>query len=394
MRPRAQPGVGAVQERRNEPGIVDIDSCLLISPKSGSIDITALVTEISIYEDIMSPFLSGTLTIVDATGLSEVLPLIGEELVYIQVKTPGYDDQREFVRAGMFALYKMESRENLGLKMAGYKLCFTSVEAVTDVNTRLSMTYRGKISENVEKILTGSPGLGTGKKAVVEPTINNEIHTSNFWTPTQNIYYLSGRALNGLNNPSYVFFENNEGFVFASIDTLSALPTIQQFVRDSKTRGPEGGQDLEEEYRKVLDMSVPVMYDYFDRVQEGYYGSSVYQYDLVTKRLNYTNLVAFDMLKKIKLNDAPAASDQLQFMPKAAMSLSVIHRDLYNNSPYLPVDHTARRLALLKQISTMTINIRVFGRLDYSVGKTVDFTAYKDARTDKSETADQDIGVS
>lgn len=378
-------------DKRLEPGIVDIDSCLVLPPKKDPIDITGLVANITIYEDIMSPFLTGMISVLDATALGEALPLIGEELIFLEIKTPGFDGEPNYIRKGIFHLYKMESRENLKLKTAGYNLCFTSIEAVTDVNARISKTYNGKISDSVQSLISSVPGLNASKNAVVEATSNNEIHTSNFWTPTQNIYYLAGRALNEINNPSYVFFENNEGFVFASIDRLFQLPEIQSFVRDSKMRDPEGPQNLEEEYAKVLDMSVPTMYNYFERVQEGYYGSSVYHYDLVSKRLNFKNLVAFDMLKKAKLNQAPAATNNLQFLPEAAMSLNVIHKDLYPGSPMLTIDHNNRRMALLKQVTTLTVNIRVFGRLDYSVGNTVYLTAYKDAAADKQQTADADI---
>lgn len=379
-------------DERFEPGIVKIDTCQIISAKKGTIDVTQLVANIMIYEDIMSPFITGKVTILDATALGEALPLLGEEMLYLEISTPGQPGP-EFQRNGMFSLYKMETRENVKTKMAAYVLCFASIEAITDVNQKISQTYKGKISDTVTQIINSRPGLGTFKTAVVEPTSNNEIHTSNFWTPTQNIYYLTSKALNSINNPSYVFFENNEGFVFASIDSLFLAPITYSFIKDSKMRGPEGGQDVEEEYRKVLDMSVPIMYDYFEQVQQGFYGSNVYHYDMITKRLNFKNLVSFDQLKKVKLNPEPASSDNLQFLPEASMVLSVIHRDLYSGSPVLPIDHHNRRMALLKQMSSITINIKVYGKMNYSVGNVVNFTAYKDDVTDEKTTADQDVDM-
>ena len=376
-------------EKRIEPGGIEIESCFVVSPKNGMVDITALVTNVMMYEDIMSPFITGSVSVVDALSLNEILPLMGEEILYIKALTPGFDGDL-YKRDLMLALYKMEKRENIKLKAVGYELCFVSMEAITDMNQRVSKTFRGRISDLAESMIKSFPGLVSEKNANVEETANNEIYTSNFWTPTQNLYYLSTKALNEINNPSYVFFENNEGFVFASLDALYAIPATYQFIRDSKMRGPEETQDVMEEYRKVLDISVPVQYDYIERLQEGFYGSTIYNYDLQTKRINFKNFVAFDDLKKVRLNPHLNIGDNLQFMPEANMLLSVMHRSLYNGSPILPINHHNRRMALLKQVSSMTINIKVFGRLDYTVGSVVDFTAYKDNATGAKLPADED----
>lgn len=385
-------------KNRLDPGLINVDRCIIISSKIGSIDVTQPMMEIMLYEDIMSPFITGKITLTDSVALGALLPLIGEELLYVEMTTPGFEGP-EYTRKGLFSLYKMEARENIKLKNVGYTLCFISIEGVTDVNQKISTTFRGKISDIAEKLITGNPGLNTAKSAVVEKTSNNEIYTSNFWTPAQNLYYLTSKALNDINNPSYVFFENNEGFVFASLDALASIPPTYAFVKDSRMRSVEGKgeaaktetQDADDEYTKVLDISVPSMYDYFERVQTGFYGGSVYNYDVETKRLNFKNLVAYDQLKKVKLNKTPLASDNLQFLPEANMMLSVIHRSLYNGSPVLAIDHHNRRSALLTQMSSMTINIRVYGKLNYSVGNVVEFTAYKDESTDKKDITDNDL---
>ena len=377
-------------EKRAEPGGVEIESCYIVTPKNGMVDVTALVVKVTLFEDIMSPFITGTLSVVDATALNEILPLMGEELLYITIYTPGFEGDL-YRRNMVAALYKMEKRENVKLKAVGYELCFMSVEGITDMNQRISKTYRGKISGIATSILKSFPGLSTEKSALVEETSNGEIYTSNFWTPTQNLYYLSSKALNEINNPSYVFFENNEGFVFASLDRLFSIPATFAFIRHSQMREAEDVQDAVDEYAKVLDISVPNQYDYIERLHEGFYGSTIYNYDLVTKRLNLRNFVAFDDLKKVRLNKHINMGDSIQFMPEANMLLSVMHRSLYNGSPLLTITHHNKRLALLKQVSSMTINIRVYGKMNYTVGSVVDFLAYKDEATGTKLPADEDI---
>lgn len=255
-------------EQLTRPGSCNIHSASIINAKGEQIDVTKLIIQIDLYEDIMSPFVSGSVTLSDANSMAEALPLIGEELFVLDIETP-YLTEREskFSRTKkQFFIYKMASRENATLKNVLYTLHFVSIEAFIDVNTKISQTFRGNISDIVTKLIKQSPGLGTSKEAIIERSTNNEIFTSNFWTPTQSIYYLTGRANNVINNPSFVFFENNEGFIFMSLDTLLSAQPTTSFVKSQKMREAKGSFSNDEEYEKILDMSTPVMYDYFERL--------------------------------------------------------------------------------------------------------------------------------
>ena len=53
------------------------------------IDITSLVVEINIYEDIDEKNLSGQIVISDSTGLPNNMPLTGNELIQFKLGTPG-----------------------------------------------------------------------------------------------------------------------------------------------------------------------------------------------------------------------------------------------------------------------------------------------------------------
>jgi len=359
---------------RISPGLVKINGAWILA-KDRKVEVTRLVFKINLYESIMSPFLTGSLTLNDATGLAEAFPFIGEEILILDVQTPGADEKyarREYA----FVVYKMEERESPLPKTNLYTLQLMSAEAFTDMNTRVSQTFKGKISDTVKKLIESPSGLKTFKKVLVENTVNNEIHTSNFWSPTQNVYYLATKALNFNNNPNYVFFEGNEGFIFASLDTLYSGEPIQSFVKDQYSRQGSDVEDIDMEYKKILDMSIPTYYDYIDRLQQGYYGSSVYHYDIETKRLHFVARVAKDDFKKVNLNEFEVFGQELQFHPYGQMFSQVIQRNLYNGSPVLPVDHGLRRMSLLKRSEALVTNISVFGRFDYTVGRTVDLMVY------------------
>jgi hypothetical protein len=272
------------------------------------------------------------------------------------------------------------------MKNRVYTLYMISIEGFTDMNQRISQTFRGKISDTVKKLLEGrSPGLMTKKDVGIEETSNNEIHTSNFWSPSQNIYYLCNKARNKKNNPSYLFFECGEGFIFASLDTLYDQQEYTTFVRHAKMRGMEDVQDINEESAKVLDMSTPHHFDYIERLRNGFYGATVYNYDFFSKRLNVMNRTENDSWLKThsRLNEFPGLSDNLQFLPEAAQEFNYLNKELYDGSPDTPVEQLIKRKSLLAQLSATKTNIQVFGRLDYSVGKKIKLVVYKDSKIDE-----------
>ena len=256
---------------RFNPGDITINAAILLNKDGKGINIKDLIVDIQIYENIMSPFITGELTISDSVNMLEMLPMIGEEQVFLDMENPSSSTETVLRKEKLFMVYKLGGMENLKMKNRVYTLYIISIEGFTDMNQRVSQTFKGKISDTVKKLLEGKgPGLMTKKDVGIEETSNNEIHTSNFWSPSQNIYYLCNKALNKKNNPNFLFFECGEGFIFASLDTLYSQQEYTTFVRNSKTRDTQSTQDVAEEYAKVLDMSTPHHFDYIERLRNGF----------------------------------------------------------------------------------------------------------------------------
>lgn len=376
------------------PGAINIINASVINHKGQGVNLRNVLVSLTIHEDIMTPFITGKLIINDANSIAELLPFMGEEMLILDVETPRFGTAEAITKKYIFHIYKMEGNESVALKNNLVGLCFTSIEAFTDINVKISRTFRGKISDTVKSILKTNTGLNTFKEIAVEETSNSEFYTSNLWSPAQNLMFLTGRAMNDISQPNYVFFENNDGFVFASLSTLYQIPSMQTFVKDSKTRKSHEGRILSEDYGAVLDMSTPVFFDYIERVQTGFYGAEVYSYDFHSKRFNHRNFITAKKLKTPMLNKFKAFDDQvIQFRPEAAVSLNLFNRELYNGSPNLPLDHLPRRIAHLSALNSHVTNVQVFGRLDYSVGKPVDLVVYSnfevDAKTPDDELLDE-----
>jgi len=377
-----------MEENRIIPGEVKFNKVQIIA-NGAQIDVSRLITKMNLYENIMSPFITGYMILSETQGLAEILPLMGEEIVNIDVENPGFSESGEqYRKTGMFHIYKMTGKEDARLQNIVYTLYFVSIEGFIDINSSISRTFRGKISSTVNNLLLSNDGLHTSKDYFIESTTNNEVHTSNFWSPTRNIYYLSSKAINKNGNPNFVFFENNEGFKFISLDMINEQAPKWTFIKDQHSRQANDPDNPVIEYMKILDMSTPIFFDYYDKLQSGAYGGSIYKYDIQQKSMNYAVRVGKADFTSQNLNEYLAIQDTLQFNPEAAIKLThVIHKNLYNDSPApLPVDHSLRRMVLLSRETMFQTTIHVFGRFDYSVGQAIMLIIYSNKdREDGSE---------
>lgn len=356
---------------------------------------------IQIFEDMFSPFITGSLIFQESLDFASNFPFVGEEVIDLKLFTPTLDKAKpkEGVIEGRFYIYKMADREEIAERSTVYQLHFISIEAIADINTKISKGYKGKISSIVEDIIKGDFGLQTDKPVNIETTSNKTRYISNFWSPVKNINFCADRALNQKEAPTYIFFENRDGFNFVSLDKLNEQNVSQEFVyNNSSDPIKEGGgsnRNLEQDYKRITEFHVPVTHDYMDKVTSGAYGSQMLFMDLSTKK--YYNL-KYSMFndwgkdgKEKRLNEFPVASNKIYTTYRSTMFKDNIETGVFTD--YGDVS-TARviqaRVARLKQAESFKIQIVVSGRTDYTVGKVVDVKMYK-SEPIKNSDSDEDI---
>ena len=83
---------------------------LIIVTKSGSIDITPIFIELSIYDSILMPVMSGSILVTDAIGLSSILSFDGSEALLIDISKDENSDVGKFKKA--FRIYKQSNRKS------------------------------------------------------------------------------------------------------------------------------------------------------------------------------------------------------------------------------------------------------------------------------------------
>lgn len=355
-------------------GDVEINDVTIITTRGLAVSVLPQVIGIEVFEDIFSMFISGTLTLRESQSLTNLLPLIGEEVLRLEFKTPSVDETQTY--KGEFFIYKMGKRVMNSEREATYTLSFISKEAVTDLNKKVSKAFSGFPSDIMEELCVNQEwGLETPKPVFLENTTNQIKYVSNFWSPAQNIQYVCDHALNESDSPSMIFFETKYGFNFVALDTLYVTGELKQrFVWDNYTVeiAPTSStiRDIDKDYQRILEIDYPVAYDYMERVQSGLYGSEIISYDIMTHQ--YTHKVYVPTFSDHSHMNKYPLWDKPMVRPKA----TILHcRKYYNNFENFGDVTNSRfvqiRKSLLAQAESQKLTVTVFGRTDYSAGQRV-----------------------
>lgn len=361
-------------------GDVNIEKVEIITSKGVYQNVRNQIIQIRIFEDIFSPFITGAIVLKESFDLQSLLPLIGEEYIELKVTTPTLNKSI----SGLFHVYKMNDKVNLGDRAIGYELNFISAEAVADSNKKISKVFAGKISDIVNTFVVDNvDGLESKKKFNIENTRNTIKYVSPYWSPVKNLTFLSDNSISENQSPSFLFYENRDGFNFKSLEKLYQSNSYQQFVMDKYSRDsfPQGGNALNimEDYKRVGEIDFVESYDYMDRLSGGMYTSKLISYDSTKKTYTVKN---FDIKKKfakqIHLNKNPLFSEKA--IGRSSAKHILFPRAFETFTSFGDTTNARvvqERISFLKMAEAQKVNITVAGRCDYTVGQVVELTLYK-----------------
>lgn len=170
------------------PGQVNLKNCIIQHGDGAEYDISLLVSEIHLFEDIEQVGVTGWLQMIDNINLIRNGVILGEELLWMKFETAGATE----AGADNFAvdygpdndapLYIHKIEEIISPQtiygtttqsIISYRLHFCSTEMITNDRIRVSKSYQGTISDIVYDVMTKE--LGVTKKPITI-TETTDIH--------------------------------------------------------------------------------------------------------------------------------------------------------------------------------------------------------------------------
>ena len=289
------------------PGDFRNSEIILYSYGGSQLDITGLTAVVNIYQDLDSAFLSGNIMFFDSIGAVNRLPIIGNEFLEFKMRTPIAGDGDEEINATnhRFQVYEKKSVKT-AQNVQAVALFFTSIESIRNERLRVSKSLTGSYAEMVNTLIKGDKTLLNSKKDLfIDPTLGLYKFTFPNVRPIAGIRMLQGLAEPAnFKTPHYMFYENNRGFHFRTLeslyresgDTERNRPFVAYFDLLSAFNPNFGtaDADIDSPITKPYSFTFAESYNTLANTRRGMFGSTTFSHNLIDKkftksRLTYTN---------------------------------------------------------------------------------------------------------
>lgn len=385
------------EEILQSPGDVRITRLILVSSEGKYLNILDYLVELNIYESIFSPGVTGSLTLGDSRNLIKSFPILGEELLLVEVTTPGSGITIE----KLFRIHSLLDKNYVSDGSSQvYTLHFTSVEIFRDISNPIYKSFNGTPSDLVYQIFNDYlrtirniplPNSSSSQVAaertflnVFTSTKNNVKFVSPGWSPVQCINWLCAHSENaGSSASDFLFWETNKGFYFGSIndiirqkDNLSA----GNYYYSSTLMGAND-TSIGKKMFAIEDISFKRIFDQLDNNMSGYLSNRVtnvdlfnktfeqYEYDYTNEFRNYSHLEGEQSLPLHKID----TSRDPKIYTTINYSIPKLYDSANNFSERFKFIFGNRRSNILK-LQNFNMKLLVPGRTDLEAGSIIDIT--------------------
>lgn len=235
-----------------------------------------------IWEDMTKPTMYAEFMFVDNVGLLESFPIIGEEVIKVEMRSPG------LIQSAVYTFRSFEIArvtKDVNGKGVNFVLRCVSEEHLHNGSSLITQSYRDVISNIVPSIL--SKYLKTKKPIIVDETRGINSLAIPKLTPLQTIDMCRQRAVSrSYSSSAYVFFENQSGFNFKTVEGLlkeskSAIGSRVFNAQQNVTATPQAQANA---FRTILEYTKITSSDSNMKAQSGVFKSETKTFDIATKK--------------------------------------------------------------------------------------------------------------
>ena len=268
------------------------------SSTAKKIDITSLVAEINIYEDIEEKNLTGQVVISDSTGLPNNFPLTGNELIQFKLGTPGSERWFDFEKHPM-VIYKIGQRQAHNPRSQFYILYFCSMEQITNQTVKVQRSFTGAVDKMISSVCQGE--LGTKKDIYIESTRGSRKMVIPRWKPYRTLDYLCNSSQSKtFKSTGYKFYETALGFHCRSYENMMAVGLDAARPANALFRQKmigTGTDDVVGQMQTISSYEIIEQYNTMKLLATGALASRVLKTDLFNKTFTTSD---FDYVKNYK----------------------------------------------------------------------------------------------
>ena len=387
-------------------GEYTLEDVRLFASSGNIIPLNGLTVSISLFENIFSPTMSGTITLLDANSIVSNLPIIGQEFLSFKIKTASITEGGTSIidfTKNPFSVYKIDQRIE-GTNSELITLHFASPEMLRNLRTRVSKSYTNTIDNIAIDVIQNSRYINSKKDLFIEETVGVRKIISPNSNPFTFIQKLSSEAISKNNgSPFFLFYENKEGFNFRSLDSLYAQPITAEYNTGEFYHQESSGtvvKNVLEEYRRPISHEMVAVNDTVSNVRGGLLASDLITYDIYSKKYERKNFRYFNNFNDYgRLGNSPIYNtnfidefdNTVDNFTNANIHLHPTSKNNGSDAQHYVLDPTAKNIkslyspngienTLLPRQSKfvelnkgVSLNVKVHGSTNISVGQIIQF---------------------
>ena len=268
--------------------------------KPRRIDISGILYNFEIAEDIFLNNVVGSVIVYDMQDIRSIMPMVGLERLSLKFNSPGMNGYDYSEDTGVpLQIYKIDKvrKDPKNEKAQLYQIYFCSPEMFRNSTTKISKAYAGPVEDAVKDILRNY--LKSKKPLHFEPTATNAKYVIPNLKPYDAINFLATQAQSKKFrvNAGYLFYETSEAFHFRSLDSmmgldgqLSEVPPKWKYMSmiTSVADNPDRAEikDVERRLSTVIKYEFDKPVDTLDNINGGFYANKVTVHDAFNKTIS------------------------------------------------------------------------------------------------------------
>ena len=277
-----------------------LEKCEIVACGDSRVDVSKEMMQIDIYEDINSPLLQGSLVFTDNFGLTNTMPIIGQEILRLKIRTPSITSGGAFgeekIIDRQFYINKVNSVKSINPNVQAVSVDFISMEGIRNNRTIVDRILTGTYSDIAKQMLKSD--LKTKKTVFVEESSGVKKIIANEKTPIDIILQCKREAVSKENGqPTYRFFETLTGFHFRSIQSMYADDAEQQYTIVENETTLDGRPNHIAEFARIRDHNINRNPDTMSGTVNGQFSSELTVHDIFNKDIITTNFNYFDQFE-------------------------------------------------------------------------------------------------
>ena len=273
-----------------DPHTISDWSCEFKNYKGDSEELSEIISQMSIYESIYNNCMFGNIAIEDGTGMVEANGIVGSGLeeFHFEILTPNTASEKA---SNLEKEFKIDSISG-GVKtpkITRYNIGISSPYAFINNQKKISRSFMKMTASEIAEYV-GVSIMEFGSYLWTDFTVSPSLHEKEIvvpnWNPFQLMNFLARNSVSAKGESNYLFFENNDGFKFMTVDEMKDGDIMRAFTLKNMPmkigEGPEGftvDSSMMEKYSEQQRFSITAGQN------NGQYGASILTHNILEKSM-------------------------------------------------------------------------------------------------------------